>query len=288
MGSRQSGNDRIKSKFQFNITEKHGKEVEILTLEDAKTQPLNTGFSMRQSINDLYLESSDLNLKFGLQNNASIRSVDADSAESTKSFEILIGSGISFPFYDPIKESQRERYITGFAPIPENWFWDYWDLGYILEFGAGYNFAPKLTGSLLFDLSSYSLDMKEYRKSFGYGTDEIIPTGKTSILTITANMKTDVSELSYFNFGMGMYTFTIPDIKTKSTAVTPYPHFSTYTVEEIDTGFSETGFTIGAGWGIQAQLGNIKPFLQIDYFYFFMKEENVSYFPIKAGLMYKF
>lgn len=257
----------------------------FLYLADLKSQEIELLFLRADSIHYLSLSDSKVDYKSQLKDAATLKK---NITKFTNSFELLFGGGISFPFYDPVKEVNRERGLNPIAPLPKNWFWDYWDMGYIFEVGVGYSYAPKMIVNLLFNHSSYNLDKSEYLNRFeGYGVDSIIP-GKTSILTITGNLKGDVSDFFYFKFGMGFYMLSVPNIINISTAITPNPPFTSYTVEQIDSGFNETGFVLELGMGVQFPIWKIKPYIEIDYAYFFLKEENASYFPLKAGLMYLF
>jgi len=237
------------------------------------------------------LKSSNSNKRFDIKKDSLNKAFSRDTTHFKKSFEILIGGGVSFPFYDPIKESLEEMPLNPLVNnLPDNWFWDNWDMGYIISFGAGYTFAPKLTASLLIDYSSYTLDKNEYRKSYNIYEGYPLEVGKTSVLVVSANLKGDVSKNFYFTFGIGIHNFSVPDIKVTSQyySFNYGGGFSQYDVEETYKGDNDTGFMLGFGWGLQIPVGNVKPFMEVDYAYFLMKGENTSYFPIKAGVMYNF
>ncbi|MBD3383878.1 outer membrane beta-barrel protein [candidate division KSB1 bacterium] len=168
-------------------------------------------------------------------------------------------------------------------PMGPDEFKDYWKTGFNVGGGAEFAFGPnmKLVGTV--DYTSFGINEDELLDEFAMGVSGIsVDGGSLSSIAVLANVKFSIappmSPISpYLIGGAGMFFLSGGEADIK------YQGMTMSTIESETDNY----FGVGVGAGVDLTISpNMSLFIEGKYNIAFAEEDNMSYLPIKAGLLF--
>jgi opacity protein-like surface antigen len=187
--------------------------------------------------------------------------------------------------HTPVGEKKTCLYFSGGLSFPSKpkEFTDYWNMGFNVGGGFGFDLTPSLSILGLAEYNNLSFNKDQFLRDFGFSSYGIsLSGGAASILTVTGSLKillnpsTSESRV-YVLGGIGFFQVSTSDVQVSYQGRT-----------ETAQGTKESAFSAHFGAGVDIPVGaETYIFLQGSYGMGFTKDEGTNYIPLKLGVRMK-
>jgi opacity protein-like surface antigen len=254
-------------------------ETQIIYLKDGTTV---TGFVTFESADSLSVETGYGTMKIPRSSVKRIGTRPVPPGERPPPFEPEPERTV---MPAPVREKNSSLFLSGGASFPSKpkEFTDYWEMGFNVGGGFGFDLTPSLSILALAEYNNLPFNKDQFLKDFGFSSYGIsLSGGAASILTVTGSLKILLNPSSsastvYVLGGIGFFQVSTSDIKVSYQGRT-----------ETAQGTKESAFSAHFGAGVDIPVGaETYIFLQGSYGMGFTKDEGTYYIPLKFGMRMK-